>query len=55
LCEFRPRGIIDAQQLIQFLSRRLARWINSVIKNTANVATAFQSNVARSNVSHSKA
>ena len=37
------------------LSRRLALWINSVITNTASVATAFHSKVAGLKASHSRA
>jgi len=36
-------------------SRLFVLWINNVMVQTAKVATAFQSNVVRSNVSHSSA
>ncbi|MGA7804892.1 hypothetical protein [Bradyrhizobium sp.] len=58
--EFISRRMVDAQQLVQLGVQRqivaaVARWMNSVMTNTARVATAFQSNVARSNINQSDA
>jgi len=60
LSKLRSCVIIDPQQLIQFgvqrqISRRLARWMNSVMTKTARVVTAFHSKVSGLEDSHNTA
>ena len=60
LSKLGSRVLVHAQEFIQFgmkarLSRRLVRWMNRVMMNTARVATAFHSKVAGLENSHSTA